>query len=50
MAIEMLFKFIYIVIVIVLGFYEHVQSKFLCAHGSTYPYIMYTATTIYDDV
>ena len=28
MAIEMLFKFIYVVIVIVLGFYEHVQSKF----------------------
>ena len=28
MAIEMLFMFIYVVIVIVLGFYEHVQSKF----------------------
>ena len=28
MAIEMLFRIMYIVIVIVLGFYEHVQSKF----------------------
>ena len=28
MAIEMLFMFIYVVIVIVLGFYEHVQSEF----------------------
>ena len=28
MAIEMLFKFIYVVIVIVLRFYELVQSKF----------------------